>query len=114
MRDLLLRAVDARVQPGGCQQGCVRPLFHDLAAKGSEKQRAAKHIASISAHIMDNGWVLRDLDGKPTRWGRWDPEYLLGPYGFESRGLTPTFAGRVLRAGDSYAVVTLVPPRGSR
>ncbi len=62
-------------------------LFHDLAAKGAEKERAAKHIANIASHIMDNGWVLRDMDGKPTRWGRWDPEYLLRPYGFESRGL---------------------------
>ncbi len=49
-------------------------LFHDLAAKGQEKERAVKHIANITSHIMDNGWVLRDMDGKPTRWGRWDPE----------------------------------------
>ena len=62
-------------------------LFHDLAAKGAEKERAAKHIANIASHIMDNGWVLRDMDGKPTRWGRWDPEYLQRPYGIESRGL---------------------------
>jgi len=62
-------------------------LFHDLAAKGKEKERAAKHIANIATHIIDNGWVLRDMDGKPTRWGRWDPEYLLRPYGFEARGL---------------------------
>ncbi|HQE81442.1 MAG TPA: hypothetical protein PLM14_00495 [Candidatus Hydrogenedentes bacterium] len=62
-------------------------LFHDLAAKGAEKERAKEHIARIAAHIMDNGWVLRDMDGKPTRWGRWDPEYLLTPYGFEARGL---------------------------
>lgn len=62
-------------------------LFHDLAAKGAEKDRAAQHIANITSHIMDNGWVLRDMDGKTTRWGRWDPEYLLRPYGFESRGL---------------------------
>ena len=62
-------------------------LFHDLAAKGAEKARAAKHIADITSHIIDNGWVLRDMDGKPTRWGRWDPEYLQRPYGFESRGL---------------------------
>ncbi len=62
-------------------------LFHDLAAKGPAKERAAKHIANITTHIIDNGWVLRDMDGKPTRWGRWDPEYLLRPYGFESRGL---------------------------
>jgi hypothetical protein len=62
-------------------------LFHDLAAQGPEKARAVQHIANIASHIMDNGWVLRDMDGKPTRWGRWDPEYLLRPYGFGARGL---------------------------
>ncbi len=62
-------------------------IFHDLAAKGAEKERAAKHIANIANHIIDNGWVLRDMDGKPTRWGRWDPKYLLTPYGMDARGL---------------------------
>lgn len=62
-------------------------LFHDLVAQGEEKQQAADHLSRIAKHIIDNGWVLRDMDGKPTRWGRWDPEYLLQPYGYESRGL---------------------------
>ncbi|HEY5913725.1 MAG TPA: hypothetical protein VJA21_24315 [Verrucomicrobiae bacterium] len=62
-------------------------VFHDLVARGREKDRARQHIANIAAHIMENGWVLRDMDGKPTRWGRWDPDYLLRPYGFEARGL---------------------------
>lgn len=62
-------------------------LFHDLVAEGGEKLRAAKHLAAVTSHIIDQGWVLRDPDGKPTRWGRWNPEYLLVPYGFESRGL---------------------------
>lgn len=62
-------------------------LFHDLVAQGDEKERAARHLARIAKHIIDNGWVLRDVDGQPTRWGRWDPDYLLRPYGFESRGL---------------------------
>jgi len=62
-------------------------LFHDLVAKGKEKALAADHLGRIAKHIIDNGWVLRDMDGQPTRWGRWDPEYLLQPYGFESRGL---------------------------
>lgn len=62
-------------------------LFHDLAAVGPEKERAAAHVAAITSHILDNGWKLRDMDGKTTRWGRWDPEYLLRPYGFEARGL---------------------------
>lgn len=62
-------------------------LFHDLVAKGDEKTRARDHIARIATHIIENGWVLRDMDGKPTRWGRWDPDYLLKPYGFEAVGL---------------------------
>jgi len=62
-------------------------LFHDLVAQGPEKERAKQHIARIASHIIDNGWVLRDMDGKPTRWGRWDPDYLLKPYGMDSRGL---------------------------
>ncbi len=62
-------------------------LFHDLVASGPERERAARHLANISTHLLENGWVLRDMDGKPTRWGRWDPDYLLRPYGFEARGL---------------------------
>ena len=27
------------------------------------------------------------MDGKPTRWGQWSPEYLLTPYGHEAAGL---------------------------
>jgi hypothetical protein len=62
-------------------------LFYELAAKGQEKDRARRHLANIASHILTNGWVLRDMDGAPTRWGRWDPDYLLRPYGFDSRGL---------------------------
>ncbi len=62
-------------------------LFHDLVAQGEEKKIAAGHLTGLAKHILDNGWVLRDRDGQPTRWGRWDPDYLLRPYGFEARGL---------------------------
>lgn len=62
-------------------------LFHDLVAQGDEKRRAAEHLAQIARHIVDNGWVLRDADGEPTRWGRWDPEYLQRPYGIDAIGL---------------------------
>ncbi len=62
-------------------------LFYDLVAQGAEKERAREHIARIASHVIDNHWVLRDMDGKPTRWGRWDPDYLLKPYGFSARGL---------------------------
>ncbi|MBN1353008.1 hypothetical protein JXJ21_26695 [candidate division KSB1 bacterium] len=62
-------------------------LFYDLVAEGREKELAREHLTRIAAHIIDNGWVLRDMDGKPTRWGRWDPKYLLSPYGSQDAGL---------------------------
>ncbi len=62
-------------------------VFHDLAARGAEKDRAAEHLERLTRHIIENGWVLRDIDGTPTRWGRWDPEYLQRPYGNYIQGL---------------------------
>ncbi len=62
-------------------------LFYDLAAEGKEKELAREHLRRIASYIMENGWVLKDLDGKPTRWGHWNPEYLLRPYGIADRGL---------------------------
>jgi len=62
-------------------------LFHDLVAEGAVQERAVEHLSRITRHIIDNGWLLRDVDGEPTRWGRWDPEYLLRPYGYYARGL---------------------------
>ena len=63
------------------------PIFHDLVATGRDKDRAKEHLRRVAAHIYENGWVLRDVDGQPTRWARWDPEYLQGPKGYYARGL---------------------------
>jgi hypothetical protein len=62
-------------------------LFHDLVARGREKEAAQEHIRLMSDYIIDCGWTMHDLDGKPTRWARWNPEYLLRPYGYSDRGL---------------------------
>ncbi|MBI5092481.1 MAG: hypothetical protein HZB26_08565 [Candidatus Hydrogenedentes bacterium] len=62
-------------------------IFYELASEGEDRDAARKHICRIMSHIIDNGWMLRDLDGKPTRWARWEPEYLKTPEGFEARGL---------------------------
>jgi hypothetical protein len=62
-------------------------IFYELAAQGKEKEAAREHLRRISGHIMDQGWVLRDLDGKPTRWARWDPEYFSTSEGFVAQGL---------------------------
>lgn len=62
-------------------------LFRDLVAKGKEKEMAGAHLDRIASYILKSRFVLPDLDGKPTRWGRWNPEYLLRPYGYVDRGL---------------------------
>lgn len=62
-------------------------VFHHLAARGPEKDRAAAHLERICRHIITNGWKVIDANGKTTRWARWDPEYLQRPYGMYARGL---------------------------
>jgi hypothetical protein len=42
----------------------------------SEKQRVADFIDAIMMHIINNNYYFVDYDGKPTRWGRWNPEYV--------------------------------------
>lgn len=62
-------------------------LFYDLVAEGKEKEMAKEHLNRIASYILKSGFVLPDMDGKPTRWGRWNPEYLLRPYGYNDRGI---------------------------
>lgn len=62
-------------------------LFLQLVANDEEKVWATQHLQRVVGHIVDNGFMLRDVDGQPTRWARWDPEYLQTPYGYYSRGL---------------------------
>jgi len=62
-------------------------LFYELVAEGKEKELAKEHLQRIASYIIDCGWVLKGMDGKPTRWGRWNPEYLLRSYGYVDRGL---------------------------
>lgn len=51
-------------------------FYYDLAADDAEKARVAALAARIMDHIIENGYVLRDLDGSHTRWGVWAPERL--------------------------------------
>jgi len=62
-------------------------IFYELVAEGKYKEMAREHLKRIAAYIIDCGWTLNDMDGKPTRWGRWNPEYLLRPYGYVDRGI---------------------------
>jgi len=62
-------------------------LFLDLVANPVEAVQARRHLARMADHLIDNGWKLIDSDGKPTRWGRWDPEYFESDEGKYDRGL---------------------------
>lgn len=78
-------------------------LFHDLVAEGKEKELAKEHITRMASYIMDNGWVIIDKDGTPTRWGRWNPEYLLRPYGYSDRGVNGLEALTFMQAAYSVS-----------
>lgn len=62
-------------------------VFLELAAQGVEVDQAKEHLRRIANHLIDHRWQLVDLDGKPTRWGRWDPEYFTTDEGRYDRGL---------------------------
>jgi len=40
------------------------------------KQKAIRLIDNLTGYILDNGLQLIDVDGRPTLWGRWGPEYV--------------------------------------
>jgi hypothetical protein len=62
-------------------------IAHDLLPDADLKKRIAETAARIMDHIIDHGYYLVDLDGKPTRWGRWDPDYFKTDEGRFDRGL---------------------------
>jgi hypothetical protein len=61
-------------------------IFYSLVADQKGKAQVAQHTSRIMDHIIEHGWTLCDADGKPTVWGRWDPDYFAGK-GNYARGL---------------------------
>ena len=49
-----------------------------VAQTADEKKRVAAFVDKIMTHIISHGYTLTDIDGKPTLWGRWYPEYVNG------------------------------------
>lgn len=51
--------------------------YYDLAADTEEEKARVRNLVSrLMDYIIDNGYVLVDIDGKHTRWGVWAPERL--------------------------------------
>jgi len=40
------------------------------------REKAIRLLDEMMQHIVDNDLYLVDYDGKPTTWGRWNPEYV--------------------------------------
>jgi hypothetical protein len=49
-------------------------VYYDLVADEAEKKEISALVDRITTHILDHGYHLFDLDGKPTRWGWWAPD----------------------------------------
>jgi len=51
-------------------------LFAEFVSDPAWRRRAIVLMDAIMDHIVQNNWYLIDFDGKPTRWGRWHPDYV--------------------------------------
>ncbi|MBN2093000.1 hypothetical protein JW964_25480 [candidate division KSB1 bacterium] len=51
-------------------------LFAEIIPDAEWRKRAITLMDECMAHIVRNNWYLIDYDGKPTQWGRWNPEYV--------------------------------------
>lgn len=54
----------------------VYATFAEIAPDDAWRRRAVALSDAIMDHIVRNDWYLIDLDGQPTQWGRWHPEYV--------------------------------------
>lgn len=55
-------------------------VYYDLVADEKEKQDLRATVSRITDHIIEHGYYLVDVDGKPTTWGVFAPEMLNGPW----------------------------------
>jgi len=62
-------------------------IYYDLVADDKEKKRIAPVMSRLVGGIIDNGYVIKDTDGKHTRWAVWSPTLLLTPEWLEQRKL---------------------------
>jgi hypothetical protein len=63
-------------------------IYYDLVARTDEEKAVVREVvADITDHLIRNGFVLRDHDGLPTRWGHFSPEYMSSFWGWDQRGL---------------------------
>lgn len=48
----------------------------ELSDDADMKQRALTMLDNLMSYIVDNNLYIIDVDGEPTLWGRWNPDYV--------------------------------------
>ncbi len=76
----------------------------DLLPDPVLKRHIAETTARIMNHILDHGYNLIDVTGKPTKWGRWSPGYFR-----EERGDSPLNSMELLSFLKSASHITNNP-----
>ncbi len=66
-------------------------FYYTLAADDAHKERVRALVGRIVDYIVDNGYVIRDLDGEHTRWGVWAPESVKNDPDWRVEGVNKTF-----------------------
>jgi hypothetical protein len=51
-------------------------IIAELIDDPSLKKKSIMLMDTLMSHIVRNDFYLVDWDGKPTRWGRWNPDYV--------------------------------------
>ncbi len=59
-----------------CGHFFVYALFAELVPDQEWKDRAIHQIKIEMDHIIENDWYLVTWNGKPTEWGKWNPDYV--------------------------------------
>ena len=63
-------------------------IYYDLVAETKEEKQLVRDVVrDVTDHLIRNGFLLVDHDGKPTRWGNFSPEFLNSIWGWDQRGL---------------------------
>jgi len=51
-------------------------VIAELVDKPDLRNKAIMLIDTLMSHILKNNFYMIDWNGEPTRWGRWNPEYV--------------------------------------
>ena len=55
----------------------IASLINEFVAETpSEHRRVADYMDRILTHLLEHNYCFIDANGKPTLWGRWDPDYI--------------------------------------